>query len=257
MNKKKSFGESLEAFFAGKGFYIVLFLCVAVIGVSAWVMLTENGTDVDDTGIDMTLANSPKPTQSAKPAPSATPVVTEEPQVNAENAETDVTEGETETTMVEEDIPVYEESAPTSVQSEPDVVNDFFVWPVTGEVENGYSMAALVYSRTMRDWRTHDGLDIAAELGTQVKAASGGTVEDVYSDDMYGMTVVIDHGNNLKSTYSNLADVPTVAAGDLVTPGQVIGAVGDTALCETGEVTHLHFAMSLNGESVDPTEYMP
>ena len=44
--KKKGFGESLEAFFAGKGFYIVLFLCVAVIGVSAWAMLTGKGTNV-------------------------------------------------------------------------------------------------------------------------------------------------------------------------------------------------------------------
>ena len=59
MEEKKSFGESLEAFFAGKGFYIVLFLCVAVIGVSAWAMLTGKGTDVEDGAgnLDMTLAS--------------------------------------------------------------------------------------------------------------------------------------------------------------------------------------------------------
>lgn len=50
MEKKKSFGESLEAFFAGKGFYIVLFLCVTVIGVSAWSMLAGSETDVDPIG---------------------------------------------------------------------------------------------------------------------------------------------------------------------------------------------------------------
>ena len=56
MEKKKPFAQSVEAFFAGKGFYIVLFLCVAVIGVSAWSMLAGNETDVEQPGaMDLTL----------------------------------------------------------------------------------------------------------------------------------------------------------------------------------------------------------
>ena len=133
----------------------------------------------------------------------------------------------------------------------------FFIWPVVGETENGYSMTALQYDRTMRDWRTHDGVDIAAALGEQVKAACAGTVTQVYDDEMLGCTVVIEHAGGLVSRYSNLPEIPTVAPGDVVVTGQVIGAVGDTAICESGEVVHLHFAMSQDGKSVDPTEYMP
>jgi len=69
--------------------------------------------------------------------------------------------------------------------------------------------------------------------------------------------VEITHGAGLVSIYANLAAVPTVAAGEQVTVGQVIGAVGDTALCEIGEVYHLHFAMRCNGESVDPADWLP
>ena len=256
MENKKSFGESLEAFFAGKGFYIVLFLCVAVIGVSTWVMLTENGTDVEQGALDMTLSESEdyvetgrthnnvitEPTTTPKPVstPMPTPVPTPESKPESK-PETKVDESPAQSVAA-----VQSSSVPS-----------FFIWPVSGEVENGYSMTALQYDRTMRDWRTHDGLDIAAELGAQVKSTSDGIVDAVLEDERYGTTVVISHGGGLVSSYANLAATPTVKAGDSVTVGQVIGAVGDTALCESGEVTHLHFSMALDGESVDPTEYLP
>ena len=258
--KKKGFGESLEAFFAGKGFYIVLFLCVAVIGVSAWAMLTGRGTDVEDSAgnFDMTLAAEETyiPTGSA-----AYDEVTD-----AEEEKSTAARGKREELKLpEEPVPTPESTA----EEEPSVdtaapvwepVQDdpaFFIWPVMGETENGYSMEALQYDRTMRDWRTHDGIDIAAALGEQVKAACAGTVTQVYDDEMLGCTVVIEHAGGLVSRYSNLQEIPTVAPGDVVVTGQVIGAVGDTAICESGEVVHLHFAMSLDGESVDPTSYMP
>lgn len=259
MDKKKSFGEGLEAFFAGKGFYIVLFLCVSVIGVSAWAMLTGRETDVDNGNLDITLEEDSESVQTGK---TDYPVVTEPP---ATPAPTPKPQPSAEVEIPSEPVPTPDaapETSAPSVQLEPEAETptasaDFFIWPLTGEIENGYSMTALVYNRTMRDWRTHDGVDLAAELGAQVKAAGAGVVSDVYEDDLYGTTVVIDHGAGLTSTYSNLASVPTVAAGDSVITGQVIGSVGDTALCEIGEVTHLHFAMSLDGESIDPTSYLP
>ena len=75
--------------------------------------------------------------------------------------------------------------------------------------------------------------------------------------DLLGTTVVIRHRDGLESVYANLAATPTVAVGDQVVVGQVIGAVGDTALCETGEVCHLHLAMRRDGESVDPADFLP
>ena len=115
----------------------------------------------------------------------------------------------------------------------------------------------LAYDETMGDWRTHHGLDISAQLGTEVCSISTGTVEAVYDDDLMGTTVVIDHGGGIKSIYSNLAAKPTVVVGDTVKPGTVIGAVGETALAESGRPPHLHLEMSKGDYIVDPLQYLP
>jgi murein DD-endopeptidase MepM/ murein hydrolase activator NlpD len=102
----------------------------------------------------------------------------------------------------------------------------------------------------MADWRTHAAIDIAAEIGTTVIAAASGTVKSVYSDDLYGTTVTIDHGGGLVSLYANLAALPAVSEGEYVGVGDVIGSVGATAIAEAGDVTHLHFAMIIDGSPV-------
>jgi murein DD-endopeptidase MepM/ murein hydrolase activator NlpD len=242
MEKKKSSGGALERFFAGKGFYIVLFLCAAIIGISTWVLVRGSGneTDVDYAGDYLTdTAELPL-------------IQAEEPEVAAD-AESEA-ESETETVISEDG----ETETAEVWAEEPEVVQtSYYIMPVVGEIENGYSATELVYNRTMSDWRTHEGIDIACEIGTAVMAAGGGTVENIFVDDLYGTTVVIDHYGGLKSLYCNLAETPTVYVGDTVSVGEIIGSVGDTALCETNEVAHLHFAMSLDGAGVDPADYLP
>ena len=132
-----------------------------------------------------------------------------------------------------------------------------FTWPVKGEVIRDYSIDTLVYDKTMGDWRAHVGLDIAAPVGTQVMAPAGGTVSDIYADDLMGTTVVILHADGVMSTCSNLATVPNVEIGDTVRTGDVIGSLGKTAIAESGEASHLHLSMTKDGVSVDPLEYLP
>ena len=251
MEEKKPFAARMEQFFAGKGFYIVLFLCIAVIGVSAWSMLSGTDkssaapvTEIAVANVEDSVVPAAAPEIPAQSEPAA--VTAPEPTASAVKIpEAPVPAVETET------VPPAQPAAETAEE------RDYFIRPVAGEIENGYSMTALVFNRTMQDWRTHDGVDITAELGTQVKACANGRVEEIREDDLFGTTVVLSHRNGLTSIYSNLAAVPTVSVGDQVSVGQTIGAVGDTALGEAGEVCHLHFAMSLDGESVDPTEYLP
>lgn len=225
----------LDKFFAGKGFYIVLALCVIVIGISAYSLAKEADTPADGLNPGMSAAQ-----QTRSPEPSTQPPVsTEAPKpVDAPNEEDVVSAG----TLTQDDV-WPEQTA--------------WRWPVSGEIERGYSVEALSYDVTMADWRTHDGVDILAQQGEVVVAAGDGEVISVTQDDLYGTTVVIDHGSGIKTTYSNLAETPTVAAGDKVKSGDVIGSVGKTALCEIGQGSHMHFAMSRDGASVDPTVYLP
>ncbi len=225
----------LDRFFAGKGFYIVLALCVIVIGISAYSLAMSGADTPDGLNAGMSAAR-----QSVRPeASSQPPVSTEAPKpAEAPEAEDVIAEG----TLAQDD--VWPEQT-------------VWRWPVSGEIERGYSVEALSYDVTMADWRTHDGIDILAPQGEVVVAAGDGEVVSVTQDDLYGMTVVIDHGEGIKTTYSNLADTPTVAAGDRVKGGDVIGSVGKTALCEIGQGSHMHFAMSRDGASLDPTAYLP
>jgi len=242
MNSKSS-GKGLEGFLMGKGFYIVLFLCAAVIGLSAWMMTAGNETMEDLAGIDANLndyrvetvlitpdVQAPKVEVMAIPEPTAEPVM--------EEAEEPVQ-------------PVWAE--------EEEVLPDMSVtvWPVEGELERLYDVDHLHYDVTMRDWRTHDGLDIQAPLGQTVCAAMPGVVRFVQDDGFYGTFVTVDHGDGTCAVYANLASMPAVSVGDWVQAGDVIGAVGTTALCEIGQGTHLHFAVYLDGESVDPLDYLP
>ena len=128
--------------------------------------------------------------------------------------------------------------------------------PLAGTTLAEYSMDALTYNQTTRDWRVHDGLDIGAEAGAKVSAAVDGTVYTVYNDETMGMTVVIRHDGGYITKYASLAEDVSVKAGDKVTAGQVIGAVGSTALLENAVGDHLHFSVTCNGELMNPKDFL-
>ncbi len=133
-----------------------------------------------------------------------------------------------------------------------------YLAPCDGDVQKGYSDDTLVFSATMNDYRVHLGIDIASEIGAPVRAFSDGVIEKIYKDHFMGKTIVINHGNGLKSYYMNLSDTlpDGIAEGATVTPGTLIGAVGETALRECADSPHLHFELRLNDKIVDPTPYI-
>ena len=150
-------------------------------------------------------------------------------------------------------------SAPVSIPAPAPVVPEaprLIVSPLKGEILAAFSVDDLIYNETLEDWRTHDGVDIAASVGTTVMAACAGTVAAVFSDSLMGTTVVLEHDGGYQTTYANLQPHPTVAPGDSVSAGQIIGAVGTTAPAESAQNPHLHFAVTRNGDVVDPDEFL-
>ena len=112
-------------------------------------------------------------------------------------------------------------------------------------------MEALLYSETMQDWRTHSGTDFAGEEGQQVKALTGGTVTSAEESPLWGWVITIDHGVGVVSRYAGVT--PTVAVGDSVDVGAVIGSLTDIP-CESAQSPHLHLEMTIDGVLVDPVE---
>ena len=238
---KKSFYHRFSDFIEGKGFYIVLALCLVAIGISGWFLFSSLTGEQEEQPVGGTasITVTPAPTPAATVTP-VKPTVTATPRPTATVPA--VAAATPSATVQPTPTP---KSAPTSL-----------TWPVQGEVPTNYSVETLAYDVTMADWRTHAGLDIAAAAGTEVRAPASGVVVEVTEDVMLGTTVVIDHGGDLTTTCANLASVPTVEVGDEVTVGDIIGSVGDTAIAESALPSHLHFSVEREGQSVDPMELL-
>jgi murein DD-endopeptidase MepM/ murein hydrolase activator NlpD len=111
--------------------------------------------------------------------------------------------------------------------------------PIAARVGDGYGPRGA-------GW--HPGLDFPAPTGTPVTAAAGGRVAFAGYDDGYGLTVVLDHGNGLRTRYAHLS-AATVAPGAAVGAGGLIGRVGATGFA-TGP--HLHFEITVRGAATNP-----
>lgn len=122
------------------------------------------------------------------------------------------------------------------------------------EVIREFSFHELAKS-TSGVWQTHDGVDLKAAVGTPVKAMTSGKVSRVYSDALWGNCVEIDHGDSITGYYFGLSNDISVATGDEVNAGQVIGYVGNTEI-ESDMDEHLHFALKHADEWIDPISYI-
>ena len=241
MNSKSS-GEWLERFFTGKGFYIVLLLCAAVIGASAWMLAVGQGSAAEE----VIQVSNPQQEKARSEEEILNPRREELPSYR------DVIE-EAEQTGKGEKIP----EEPVQEVFQPAPVNPLYLWPLQGEVDRLHDPETLRYDETLGDWRTHEGIDILAPMGQTVTAAHAGSVESVGRSDLLGTVVVVNHGDGFCTVYANLEENPAVHVGDWVEPGSVIGTVGSSALAEISQESHLHFAVTLNGVNQDPLDYLP
>ena len=128
--------------------------------------------------------------------------------------------------------------------------------PLEGKITKDFSNDVPIYSATLDQFIIHSGIDIEAPADAQVSAIAAGTVTKVYSDDSLGVTIEISHGNGIVSRYSNLSTTKMVGEGDVVKKGQVISGVGNSALFESLEASHLHFEILKDGVAVNPTIYV-
>jgi len=127
--------------------------------------------------------------------------------------------------------------------------------PLAGEVIREFTMEDLVYYEAIGEWRVHKGVDIKPKDTLMIESALAGTVEAVNSSELTGTEIIIDHGNNVKTLYSNLVS-SQVAVGDSVEQGQTIGNVGKTVSIEATDGAHLHFELFVEGKNVNPMDYI-
>ena len=128
---------------------------------------------------------------------------------------------------------------------------EHFSLPLLSEVDKPFSGGDMVQSKTMGDWRVHNGVDFRGTVGDQVRAVNNGVVKSVYDDVLWGTVVEIDHGNGLVARYCGLGKGSTAAVGDKVKINDRIGNLGSVPV-ESADEVHLHFEMRQDGTAVDP-----
>lgn len=214
------------------------FACAAVIGITLYVSNIKQSSD-DEIRLSRTEYDENEDYTEISTEPE------EETGDNTVSADVTAEESFTVENDVTPDEPtVLTEAKPLS-----------FAAPLKGNLMKAQSSSELMYSKTLEDWRMHNGIDIAANIGSTVCAAADGVVTDAKKDVLYGYTIVIDHGNDTKSIYCNLTGTAMVQNGKIIEKGEPIGMVGDSAICETAEEAHLHFEMTVGDVYVNPLEY--
>lgn len=158
-----------------------------------------------------------------------------------------------EETKVDETTSADEETEKTEAEPLPQFVN-----PTNGSLVKDYSVEVPVFSVTMEDYRTHNGVDIYVQKGERILAAAAGTVKEIWEDPMMGTCMSISHTGGAETIYKNLApEIPEgITVGAQVSEGSFIAVGGESALTEISEEPHLHFEMKVNGEFVNPCDYI-
>ncbi len=236
------------------GFYIALCCCVLVIGVAGY--FTERYNDKHSASVISEKIKEAESTDS--------PVFSAQTDTYVPPAETtapaiDVSEN------TESELPVVSEPQPVEdyAVDNPDVSDDAimvsseqpaFIMPVMGDILEEYS-DKLKYNKALSDWRTHNGIDIAAEKGCSVQSVADGVIDSVY-DDATGGCVVISHAAGFITKYMGLESMENLTEGKEIKSGEVLGIVGDSK-GENVTDTHLHFEMSKDGVNVNPCDYLP
>lgn len=249
MNKFKDKIKNLFAkrkennYFDKQGFFAIAVLCLGVVGATALMLTSDLGTDSNDPLAQVDAINS-----------QAVQIV--------QNMGGDSLDDILKTLLPSitiGDITTTNDSSQansSSDQTKPTATaTASYLAPINGTIILDYSDKSLIYSKTLKQWTTHMGIDISANKGDNVKAMAAGTVEDAYKDNMMGYVVIIDHGSGLKSIYANLESADKVKKGDKVKQGDIVGTVGESAIFEIKDDTHLHFEVKLNGKYVNPNNY--
>ncbi|MDL2257739.1 M23 family metallopeptidase [Eubacteriales bacterium OttesenSCG-928-K08] len=241
-SKFGAFKERAAGFLKKHGFYVVLGLCALCAGIAALAHYLP--------GSGQTQA--PTPTQQLAQ------------QVGQSDDERlkDVVELATPTPTITQSPQSTPDEPPAATPKQPEKAvsaakaPNKAAAPVEGKVIWGYAVDTLLYSKTLDQWTTHEGVDIAAKLGAAVKAVRGGTIQKVYEDNSLGITVTVLHDDGVLSLYANLAKDPPVKAGQLVNAGDTLGEVGESAVSECGLEPHLHFALYKKETPLDPYEHV-
>ncbi len=225
----KYYKSKTAKFLAGKGFYPVVAICLIAVGVATWSAVSSLAPQADVSS-----------NQSYTEKVSSYTVSEKEPEP-AGNTVSDVSDTRSSSIKQTSSTP----KKPTA---------EYFVMPIEGNIIKNFSLTNLQYSATYSDMRIHNGIDIDAAEGSQIKSAGAGVVSKIENDVLWGTVIKIDHGNGIVGVYCGI-DNPSVKENDTVHAGTTLGELGIIP-CESSDKSHLHFEILCNDQYTSPLDVM-
>lgn len=145
---------------------------------------------------------------------------------------------------------------PVSVGATPEATPITFDMPCQGEEGMSFAQDRVLYSKTLGEYTTHDGVDFLGEEGDTVRAIGDGQVTKQWQDELLGYCIEITHRSGYRSVYASLATEGYVSVGEAVSRGQAIGMMGTSAVAECAEGSHLHLELYRLKKLEDPADYL-
>lgn len=211
-------------------YYSLIAVMVLAIGLITVIAVAQNNKSNDLANKDSNSVSDSNSTSDQKPDESSKP---------------DPTPGD-------EDKPNNEDTPNTPVVE----VVSFIMPVVNGTLIKEYTDNTIVYSSTLGIYTGHMGMDFAGAEGAQVVAVYKGTVSEITTSYLTGTTVVVDHGNGIKTVYNSIEVNESLKQGDKVEKGSVLGVISTNNKQEYKDGAHLHFEVFENNEKISPLKYL-
>ncbi len=263
--------NQLKKFWQSKGFYVALTFVIigsviaSYLAVNTMLLelrpqqdLTQNPIATEDHIIESEDVTWNEPIAEVEVKEEDVPIETqansqaEKPQTSSQPQQEVQTQPSAVSSVPSSSTPLQEE--PLQLQEPADlqaVQGNLYSLPVQGSILQTYSGDELVYNETMGDWRTHNGIDIAAVVGTEVVAPANMTVKEVIGQGEWGGIIVLENGAT-SVKICGLSGIK-VKAGDTVKQGATLGSVAEFA-AEMTLGTHIHLEVQKDGVYVNPSE---
>ncbi len=255
----------MSSFLLGKGMYVALAVCLAAAGTAAWVTINNSlSTDPFEPApqLEQPQENIEEPLSSLEvpesPAEAEnTPVEQKQSNISKDSSTENVPSGKPSVSSSSSSS--SRDTAASASVSEPSPPVEqsqklSFTLPMNSAVLAPFSGDKLVENTTLKEWRTHNGLDLKAEKGDTVKAACDGKISAISFDPLWGTTVeVITHqnGKDYILTYCGLNEELPIKLNDSISMGDKLGTI-DSIPCEAAVGPHLHFTVQENNKYIDP-----
>lgn len=248
--------SSFKEFMREKGFYFALLGCILAAALtSVWAIRTmisrmsQNDSSLLQQEETPWQQQAEQPGQDLAPEPPTQPVEQKKDDVPITDGSSSRSQQPSGQSGVSEPAELQGVPEPAAEQSGAYVSG--YGWPVQGTVSQSMSGDELVYNQTLKDWRTHNGTDIACQAGAEVTASMGGKVTGLKNSGTFGTVVEITDSDGRIWRYCGLVPDTAVGMDDAVATGQTLGTVG-TVESEQGDGAHLHLEIMQQGQYLDP-----